>query len=64
MSVIELSAVLSTLFAGCSVLAAVYIFHRNTEREYFRGFRGSLVKYRPLYSTFIPMCNRGLYGIT
>jgi len=45
---LDLSNVLSMLFAGMSVLVAIYIYHRNTEREYFRGFRGALVNYRQL----------------
>ena len=48
MTLIELSKILSTLFAGFSVLVAIYIYHRNAEREYFRGFRGALVSYRQL----------------
>ena len=44
----EFSKIISTLFAGCSVFVAIYIYHRNTEREYFRNFRNALVTYRQL----------------
>jgi len=48
LSIIDLSKILSSLFAGCSVFVAVYIYHRNVEREYFRKFRDAIVNYRQL----------------
>lgn len=48
MNIVEISQILASVFTGASVVAAIYIFHRTNEKEYFRGFRNSLVTYRQL----------------
>lgn len=48
MSLVDLSKILSAIFAGASVLFAVYVFRRNNEREYFSSKREALVQYRLL----------------
>ncbi len=48
MTVIELSKILSTVFAAGSILFAIYVYRRNNERQYFSGLRKSLGRYRQL----------------
>jgi len=48
LNIVEISKVISTLFAGCSVLAAIYIYKLSSDRDYFGAYRKSLFKYRQL----------------
>ncbi len=46
--ILDLAEILSTVFAGASVLVAIFLYRKNSEREYFSNIRRSLVRYRCL----------------
>ncbi len=48
MDILDLAKILSAVFAGASVLVAIFLYRKNSEREYFLNIRRSLVRYRCL----------------
>jgi hypothetical protein len=45
---VDLPKILSAIFAGSSVLFAIYVYRRNSERHYFSELRKLLARYRQL----------------
>ncbi|MDH5694935.1 MAG: hypothetical protein OEZ47_17695 [Gammaproteobacteria bacterium] len=50
MTIVDLAKIASAIFAGVSVLVAIFIYRKNSEREYFANIRRKFVRYRSLVS--------------